>query len=73
MESDGKQVEEKMRVQGARFHVHRKSICTLNFGGDGEERWYGNNCNNSTTYTKIRCFNGIAGKPFDAAEIEKAK
>ena len=47
--------------------VHR------NVTGDGEERWYGNNCNNSTTYTKIRCFNEIDGKPFDAAEIEKAK
>ncbi len=33
----------------------------------------GNNCNNSTTYTKMRCFNKIAGNPFDAAEIEKAK
>ena len=59
--------------EAARFLVHRISICTLEFDRRRTGEMSGNNCNNSTTYTNILCFNEIAGKSFYTAEIEKTK
>jgi hypothetical protein len=60
-------------VAAACLFVHRISVCTLEFDRRRIGEMSGNNCNNSTTYTKMRCFNKIAGNPFGAAEIEKAR
>ena len=60
-------------MAAARLLVHRISVCTLEFDSRRTGEMSGNNCNNFTTYTKMRCFNKIACNPFDAAEIEKTK